>query len=52
MENMDICINETTHTITPKHNGTTVSLSGEAPGWHKRLDHKPSPRKKDFRKDE
>jgi hypothetical protein len=52
MENMDKCIDESAQMVTPKHNGSTVSLSGDAPGRHKRLDHKPSPKKKDFRKDE
>jgi hypothetical protein len=50
-KNMEICIDETTQIVTPKRDGT-VSPSGDAPGWHKHPDHKPSPRKKDFRKDE
>jgi hypothetical protein len=52
MENMDICFDDRAQMVTPKRNGTTVSLSGDAPGQHKRLDHKPSPKKKDFCKDE
>jgi hypothetical protein len=48
MENMDICIDKSAQMVTPKRDGTIVSLSGDAPGRHKHLDHKPSPRKKDF----
>jgi membrane-associated HD superfamily phosphohydrolase len=51
-ENMEIFINKTAQMVTPKRNGT-ISPSGNAPGRQKkRPNHKPSPRKKDFRKDE
>jgi hypothetical protein len=49
-ENMEICTDKTAQMVTPKRDGT-VSPLGDAPGRHKRPDHKPSPRKKDFCKD-
>jgi hypothetical protein len=50
-DNMEICTDDSPQMVTPKCDGT-VSPSSDAPGWHKRPDHKPSPRKQDFRKDE
>jgi hypothetical protein len=51
-ESMEICIDETAQMVTPKRDGT-ASPSGDIPSrLTKRPDHKPSPRKKDFRKDE
>jgi hypothetical protein len=50
-ENMEICTDETAQMVTPKCDGT-VSPTSDAPGRHKRPDHKPSPQKKDFHKDE
>jgi hypothetical protein len=51
-ENMEICINKTAQMVTPKRDGT-ASPSGDIPSrLTKRPDHKPSPGKKEFRKDE
>ena len=51
-DSMDICTDDSAQMVTPKRDGT-VSFSSDAPDRHKkRPDHKPSPRKQDFRKDE
>jgi hypothetical protein len=51
VKNMDVCTKDTVQMVTSNRDGM-VSASSEAPGRHKRPDHKPSPRKKDFCKDE
>jgi hypothetical protein len=51
-ENMEICTDDTSLMATPKRDGTASPSGDILSRLPKRPDHKPSPRKKDFRKDE
>ena len=51
-DNMEICTNDTSLMATPKRDGTASPSGDILSRLPKRPDHKPSPRKKDFRKDE